>query len=158
MDVKKFLAGGAAFLLVVGWSSADDGAASGGGGEGAADILIREVTETLLPSGIYNVVTFDAPRAMPVGALGLRNAGVTAGPIFLLSDEIRIFADKNHMDRSPKARLWLNAREGGKLWYHTGGQGSAESHVLERGEVLVVYTRASTKPIAWKNVLREEEP
>jgi hypothetical protein len=121
---------------------------------GVADVLIREVTDTLMPSGVYNVVTYAAPRAVKVADLGLREAGVAAGPMFQKADELRIFASRAALDASPQARLWFNAREGGQLWYHTGGAGSAAGHVLQPGEVLVIHTRVSTQPIAWVNVLR----
>lgn len=121
---------------------------------GATDLLIREVTDTLLPSGVYNVVTYASPRAVNVAELGLREAGVAAGPVFQKADEIRIFSSRTAMEASPRARLWFNTREGGQLWYHTGGAGSAAGHVLQAGEVLVIYTRVSAQPIAWVNVLR----
>ncbi len=117
-------------------------------------VLIHEVTDTLLPSGAFNVVTYAAPRAAKVAELGLREAGVAAGPVFQKSDELRIFAQRDLMRESPLARLWFNAREGGQLWYHTGGEGSAAAFVLQPGQVLVVHTRVSSQPITWVNVLR----
>ena len=117
-------------------------------------VLIHEVTDTLLPSGAFNVVTYAAPRAVKVAELGLREAGVAAGPVFQKSDELRIFASRDLMRESPLGRLWFNAREGGQLWYHTGGEGSATAFVLQPGQVLVVHTRVSSKPITWANVLR----
>jgi hypothetical protein len=119
-----------------------------------SSFLIHEVTDSLLPSGVYNVVTYASPRAVKVAELGLREAGLTQGRVPKEADEIRIFSSREKMQESPKARLWLNAREHGQLWYQTGGTGPAEGHVLEAGEVLVVYTRAAVTPIAWANPLR----
>lgn len=121
---------------------------------GSPGFLMHDVTDSLLPSGVYNVVTYEAPRAVRMADLGLKEAGLAAGPVFRLADEARIFESRSVMEQSPKARLWLNAREGGRWWYHTGGEGSAEGHVLQPGEVLVILTRASTRPLTWTNPLR----
>jgi len=120
---------------------------------GEIPALLHEVTDSLLPSGTYNVVTYAAPRAIALSELGLKEAGIKGGPVFRAADEIRVFASRAKMEESPQARLWLNTRENA-WWYHTGGTGSAEKFVLQPGEVLVVITRASTQPIAWKNPLR----
>ena len=115
--------------------------------------ILHEVTDTLLPSGVYNVVTYAAPRDIALAELGLKEAGVKGGAAFRVADEIRIFADRSRMQESPQARLWLNTRENA-WWYHTGGAGSAEGLILKKGEVLVVFTRAGSAPLAWKNPLR----
>lgn len=112
-----------------------------------------EIADTIRPGGAINIVTYSAPRAMKLAELGLREAGLRGGPVFRAGDEIRIFASRSKMNASPKARIWLNTRENA-WWYHTGGQGSAESFELQAGEVMVILTRASTEPIAWKNPLR----
>lgn len=114
---------------------------------------IREVTDTLWPGGIHNVVTYASPRSVRVAELGLIEAGVKGGPVFRVADEVRLFASKELTGQSPKARLWFNTREQA-WWFHTGGEGSAADFVLQAGEVLVIVTRASTEPIAWKNPLR----
>ena len=112
---------------------------------------VVEVVDTLAPSNALNVVTYAAPRAVPIAELGLD--ALSSGAAIMVADEIRIFASRDAMDASPKARLWRNAREGNRWWYQTGGAGSAEAHVVQPGEVVVVVTRASTRPIAWKNPL-----
>lgn len=141
-------------VCVMGAMGFSIGRAGGESGPPGAGLLIHEVTQTLLPSGTYNVVTYAAPRTVKVVELGLREAGLAGGPLFQKADEIRIFVSRAEMESSPKARLWFNEREGGQLWYHTGGEGSAMNHALLQGEVLVVYTRVSSRPIAWVNVLR----
>ncbi|HMP76140.1 MAG TPA: hypothetical protein PKE12_07585 [Kiritimatiellia bacterium] len=118
--------------------------------QAAAPALV-EVVDTLAPSNALNVVTYSAPRAVSIAELGLD--ALHAGVAIMVADEIRIFASRDAMDASPKARLWRNAREGNRWWYQTGGVGSAEGHVVQPGEVIVVVTRASTQPIAWKNPL-----
>ncbi len=116
-----------------------------------------EVVDVLVPSGGVNVITFSAPRALRVADLGLREAGLLAGRAFRVADELRIFTSKELASESPKARLWINDRDG-RYWYHTGGAGPAENHVLEKGEMLVVITRASRGAITWKNPLRALPP
>ena len=118
-------------------------------------IVIHKAVDSLAPSNANNVVTYGALRSIPVGALGLKEAGLKAGALILQADEVRIFANRRVMNESPKARLFLNSREGGQWWYHTGGQGSAENHVIQPGEAVVVITRASTQPIAWRNPLAD---
>lgn len=113
----------------------------------------HQITDTILPGGAINVVTYAAPRTVKLADLGLREAGLKGGPVFRAGDEIRIFASRSAMNASPKARIWLNTRENA-WWYHTGGQGSAEAFALQAGEVMVILTRASTEPIAWVNPLR----
>ena len=117
--------------------------------------VLHKAVDSLAPSNANNLVTYAAPRAIPVGTLGLKEAGLKAGSLILQADELRIFANRRLMDESPKARLFLNSREGGQWWYHTGGKGSAENHVIQPGEAVVVITRASTQPIAWRNPLAE---
>jgi len=119
-----------------------------------ASILGEPVTTELAPGGAYNVVTLGAPREVALSDLGLKEAGIAAGKMFLQADEIRIFTSRASMDanESPKARIWVNAAEGA-LWYHTGGTGSAEGHVIRVGEVVLVHTRASRAPVAWTNPL-----
>ena len=119
----------------------------------ASEPVLHEVTDSILPHGALNVVTFAAPRAVKISELGLREAGFRGGAVFRAADEIRIFASRAQMNASPKARLWLNTKERA-WWYHTGGEGSAEAFELQAGEVMVLVTRASTEAIAWVNPLR----
>ncbi len=115
--------------------------------------VLHEVTDVLLPSGVYNVVTYQAPRDVALKELGLVEAGITGATRFQQADEIRVFTSRKVMEESPKARLWFNTRENA-WWYHQGGEGTADLFVLKRGEMLVVYTRASKERIDWKNPLR----
>jgi hypothetical protein len=119
----------------------------------APEVQLYDVVDRILPNGAFNVVTYAAPRSIKVSALGLREAGLRGGPVFRAADEIRIFASREQMNASPKARLWLNTKENA-WWFHTGGTGSAEAYELLAGEVLVLVTRASTVPITWVNPLR----
>lgn len=114
--------------------------------------MYREISDTISPTGSYNVVTYAAPRAITLKQLGLREAGLTGGKVFRLSDEIRVFVSRDKIEQSPKARLWLNTRENA-WWYHTGGEGSAEDFELLPGEVMMIITRGSKEPIFWKNPL-----
>lgn len=118
-------------------------------------IVLHKAVDRLLPSNALNVVTFSAPRAISVRELGLDSAGLRAGPAIVKADEIRIFTNRNVMEASPKVRLWLNEREGNRWWYQTGGQGNAEDHVIEPGEVVVIVTHASTNELPWVNPLAD---
>ena len=118
----------------------------------AENPLYRQVTESIAPSGSYNVVTYAAPRAVKLAELGLLEAGLKGGPVFRVADEIRVFVSREKIEESPKARIWFNTREHA-WWYNTGGQGSAEEFVLNEGEVLMIVTKASKDMIVWKNPL-----
>jgi hypothetical protein len=107
-----------------------------------------------LKPGEYYFATENAPRELKLSDTGLKEAGLAAGDFFPKSDEIRIFASKDKTNESPKARIWLNAKEGGEYWYHTGGSGNAAGHVIHAEEAVVIYTRASKTPVTWKNGLR----
>ncbi|HMP90510.1 MAG TPA: hypothetical protein PJ991_09925 [Kiritimatiellia bacterium] len=106
----------------------------------------------LRAGGVFSVVTYAAPEDMVLSSTGLKEAGLASGPIVLRSDEIRIFSSRDVMNSAPLARIWLNSREGGRYWFHTGGEGSAEDFVIPKGAVVVVWTRASQSSIAWTNV------
>lgn len=111
------------------------------------------VTDRLMPSNAVNVVTYAAPRAVSIGDLGLKEAGLAAAPVIMQADEVRIFANREAMGARPKARLWRNSREGGAWWYQTGGEGLADAHVIQPGEAVVILTRGSTNALVWKNPL-----
>jgi hypothetical protein len=119
----------------------------------AEESVPRPVTGAIQP-GTYNLATDHAPAALTLRETGLKEAGLAAGEFFPQADEIRIFPSKDRMNESPKARIWLNAREGGQYWYHTGGSGSAAEHRVEKGEALVIYTRISTNTLTWANPFR----
>lgn len=121
-----------------------------------AEPVLHEVVDHLAPSNTLNVLTFSAPRATTVRELGLEDIGLTAGPLLVKADEIRIFANRDAINASPKARLWLNSLKGNRWWYQTGGEGAADEHVIQPGEMVIVITRATTREIAWTNVFRGE--
>lgn len=110
--------------------------------------------DRLSASNVVNVVTFSAPRVVPLRELGLESLSAANG--IMIADEIRIFASRDVMDRSPAVRIWRNAREGGRWWYQTGGSGSAEDHVIQPGQVVLVILRSTTNDILWKNPLAVE--
>jgi hypothetical protein len=98
----------------------------------------------------YAVVVASAPREIPLRDLKLREAGMTGGGIFLESDEIRVFKNKDVMNESPLARIWINAARTNSYWFNTGGKGSAENFVVQPGNAVVVFARASTSGIVIK--------
>ncbi len=116
----------------------------------------HEVADHLAPSNALNVLTFSAPRSIAVRDLGLDSVGLTAGPVLTASAELRIFANRDAMNASPKARLWLNSLEGGRWWFLTGGTGVAEEYVIQPGEAVLLITRNSANEIAWTNVFTAE--
>ena len=109
----------------------------------------------LLPPGQARVVVRSAARPLPVRELGLREAGLAAGPVFPRADEIRIFDSAAKTNESPRARLWLNSTQTNRYWFHTGGRGSAEGYVIPRGAAVAVVTRASTNAVSWTCPLPE---
>lgn len=123
-------------------------------GEQRSSNLIALTENFIQPGGMFNVLTYNLLADTPLKNTGLKEAGLAAGPVILKSDEIRIFRDRSSMDAAPLARLWLNSAEGGSYWFHTGGDGSAEDYVIPKGAAVVVWTRASTAPISWNNVLK----
>ena len=139
-----------AMLMMFGWATV-----SWAGADSAEQIVLHKVIDRLLPSNALNVVTYEAPRAIALRALNLDGVGLTPGPAIMKADEIRIFTNRSVMGASPKARIWLNAREGGRWWYQTGGVGSAEDHVIQPGEAVVIITHATTTERPWKNPLVE---
>lgn len=118
-----------------------------------ARIEMHKAVDRLLPSNAVNVVTLDAPRALALRELGLE--GIKEGVAIMVADEVRIFSGRNVLDARPAVRIWRNAREGGRWWYQTGGTGSAEDHVIQPGQAVVVVTRGSERDIAWTNPLIE---
>jgi hypothetical protein len=118
-----------------------------------ARIEMHKVVDRLMPSNAVNVVTLNAPRAIPLRELGLE--ALREGVAIMVADEIRIFTSGDALNVRPAARIWRNAREGGRWWYQTGGVGSAEGHVIEAGQAVIVITRASTAKIPWSNPLAD---
>ena len=117
--------------------------------------VIVEVDQNMIQGGgVFNVLTYAAPKAITLSATGLKEAGLAAGTAVPKSDEIRIFASRDVMNASPLARIWLNQREGGAYWFITGGEGAAADFVIPEGAAVVVWTRAGTAPVSWTNVFR----
>ncbi len=119
---------------------------------------LAEPAALILPPGQAQVVVRDAARAMPIRELGLREAGLAAGPVFMRADEIRIFDSAAQTNESPRTRLWINTMQTNRYWFHTGGRGSAEDFVIPRGAAVAVVTRASTNAIPWTCPLPDATP
>ena len=84
------------------------------------------------------VVAAVTPRAMTLAELGVDKATLRGGAVFPESDEIRVFASTEKMSERPLARIWLNAKEGNRFWFHTGGSGSAESFKIPAGSAVLL--------------------
>jgi hypothetical protein len=112
-------------------------------------IEMHKVIDHIKPSNAVNVITLNAPRAISLRELGLE--ALRAGAAIMVADEIRIFTSGDALNARPAVRIWRNSREGGRWWYQTGGEGSAEGHVIEPGQAVLVITRASTEAIPWSN-------
>lgn len=125
---------------------AENGNAAGGNN------IIELADGKILPGGVFNVLTYASPSAVRLGDSGLKEAGLTAGPFILKSDEIRIFSSREASNAAPLARIWLNASKGGGYWFQTGGEGSADDFVIPEGAMVVVWTRASAEPVMWTSI------
>ena len=99
--------------------------------------------------GRAQVVVRATDRAVRVADLGLREAGLAAAARFQQADEIRVFDSAALTNQSPRARLWINAAQTNRYWFHTGGAGSAEQFVIPAGSAVAVVTRASTNALTW---------
>jgi hypothetical protein len=119
--------------------------------------MVYDVSDHLAGAGAFNVLTFNAPRDLKVSELGLREAGLRAAESIIEADEIRIWNSQDDMEASPAARIYIHAGQGGRYWYQTGGEGSAEDHVIRKGQAVVVYTRVADADIAWSNPFRADE-
>ena len=93
----------------------------------------------------HTVVVAEATRAQPLRELGLREAGLRGATLFPQADEIRVLAGTNALNASPVARIWINTAQTNAYWFHTGGTGSAENYVIEKGRTVVTVTRAAKK-------------
>jgi hypothetical protein len=121
----------------------------------AGEAVIVEVDQNLIQGGgVFNVLTYAAPKAIELSATGLKEAGLVAGTAVPRSDEIRIFANRDVMNASPLARIWLNQREGGAYWFISGGEGAAADFIIPEGAAVVVWSRVGTAPVSWTNVFR----
>lgn len=118
-------------------------------------VVVKAVTDRIYPAVSQNIITYSAPRAVPLRELGLDKLNLPAHRIATMSTEIRIYASRTATNSAPKRRLYLNADEGGQWWYFTGGKGSAEAHVIQPGELVVLINRGATNEIPWKNPLAE---
>jgi len=140
-------------LLVVGlvpWNSMAADAVSAAPASGS----IVELSESgiIHPHQVFTVLTYEAPREFLLGNTGLKEAGLKAGAFPPGSDEIRVFVDRTATNSAPMARIWINDRQEGAYWFITGGEGDAAGFVIPKGAMVVVWTRASTEPVTWKNV------
>ena len=80
--------------------------------------------DVTLPPHSETVLMEAATTDIPLRDLKLREAGLHAAPLFPKADEIRVFKDKTAINASPAARIWINAAQTNRYWFHTGGEGS----------------------------------
>lgn len=118
---------------------------------GSASLALA--ADVVLPPGGARVVVSAAPREMALRDLRFREAGLAAAAYFAKADEIRIFTSVEKTNESPAARIWINSAQTNRYWYHTGGTGSAEGHVIPAGAAVAVVLRASTNTVAWPDPL-----
>lgn len=98
----------------------------------------------------YSVVSYNLPFRIKLKDSGLRESGFTGTPgIFnpLFSDEIRIMEKGGGSLESPKYRILMNKNSEFQYW--SGGTGSAEDHLLEPDDAIVIYTRRSPESWTW---------
>lgn len=119
------------------------------------EAVAQEAIDRIFPMPTNNIITYSAPRAVPLSTLGLDKLGLTAHRIPFRATELRIFANRAAVSNAPKRRLYLNAVEGGHWWYLSGGMGSAEAHIIQPGEFVVLMARGITNEVPWKNPLAE---
>lgn len=123
--------------------------------EARPDAVLYDAVDRLLPSNTANVITRSVPRPVALVDLGLEL--LQPGPVPVKADEIRVYRDMSSLDSAPLYRIWRNSREGNRWWYIWGAKGSAEKHVFQPGQVVIVLTRASTNEIPWKNPLAADQ-
>ena len=117
-----------------------------------------ETARITLDPGHSQVVVQATDRALRVADLGLREAGLAAAPLFQHADEIRIFEAAALTNTRPRARIWINAAQTNRYWFHTGGTGSAEQFLLPAGATVAVVLRASTNAITWSGPMADASP
>ena len=124
----------------------------------AAIATTAEPVRVTLSPDRAQVVVPATDRALRVGELGLREAGLAAAARFQQADEIRIFDSAALTNQSPHARIWINAAQTNRYWFHTGGAGSADQFVIPAGSAVAVVTRASTNTLTWSPPLSSPAP
>lgn len=100
----------------------------------------------------YSILSYNLPYRIRLKDSGLKQAGfsgVTPGQPFnpRYSDEIRIMQKGGGSFASPQYRILLNAS--GQFQYYSGGSGSAEEHILEPDQAIVIYTKKSRTNFTW---------
>lgn len=109
----------------------------------------------------YTIVSYNIPYRIKLQDSGLKEAGFTGvqtGRPFnpRYSDEIRIMTKGGGSMEQPDYRILLNSS--GQFQYWTGGSGSAENHVLEPDDAIVIYTKMSLSNFTWNINIPYPEP
>lgn len=121
---------------------------------GDAQPELHKVVDRIAAAPSYNLITDAAPRAITLGELGLHEIGLHADTVWLRAAELRIFANRDSMNDTPKMRFWLNSRDG--HWrLIPDGKEAADAVVIQPGEVVLLINRGVEKEIEWKNPLAE---
>jgi hypothetical protein len=115
----------------------------------------------LMPSGVYNVVSYNLPYRISLAESGLREAGFTGAPPGQEvnpnnSDEIRILRRGGGSLASPQTRILMNDQ--GQFVYWSGGSGSAENYRFDVDDAIILYTRRSSDTIHWTLTLPYPAP
>jgi len=100
----------------------------------------------------YSIVSYNVPYRIKLMSCGLKQAGfkgVQTGRPFnpRYSDEIRIMKKGGGSMEQPDYRILLNSS--GQFQYWTGGSGSADQHIIEPDDAIVIYTKMSTSNFTW---------
>lgn len=106
----------------------------------------------------YNVVGWPYPCPVRVSDLGLLEAGFVGGLNVAQSDEVRILdnTDGQGSSRTPKARIWLNAKSS-QFEFTAPRSGPAGDYAIEPGEAIVVV-RKRAPSLMWKPVSSCQPP
>lgn len=118
---------------------------------------------TLIPSGIYNVVSYNFPYRITLTNSGLREAGFRGAPAGHEvnpnnSDELRILRRGGGSMESPKVRILMNAQQ--QFVYWSGGPflEPAENYRFEVDDAIIYYSRANSNALSWQPELPYAPP
>jgi hypothetical protein len=109
----------------------------------------------------YTITSYNIPYRVPLKDSGLREAGFTGVPANRyfnprFSDELRIMKKGGGSLQSPDYRILMDKDGTFKYWF--GGSGSAENHIIEPDDALIIYTKMSTENFIWDVTLPYPEP
>lgn len=93
------------------------------------------------PNETYHLRSLQIPRRTTLAETGLKNAGLVAGINPTVADEIRVLSNAGGVGSkvAPAYRLWLRSTD--NTWRYTPGNASAEGHVFEPGQTLILVRR-----------------